>query len=375
MNRPMKIGFDAKRAFYNQRGLGNYSRDVIRILSEQADDNDYYLLTPSTKKAIHFPLRSNCRIIRPAGSFWTTFSSTWRTFGQCKEISETALDIYHGLSHELPYGIEKCNVRTVVTMHDVIFLKHPELYPFFDRHTFRMKYSRACRIADEIIAISQQTKQDLIDCLNIDERRIEVVYQGCHPVFKQRIDAETQKEVRLKYNLPASYMLIVGAIERRKNHELILRAMNVGKPELPLVVIGRPSEYLKTLMQLIASYQLTDKVFFRYPVETCDLPAVYQSSSLFVYPSLYEGFGIPVLEALTSGVPVITSKGSCFEETGGNAVCYVLPDDADELAAAICRITANSELAAQMAENGRLHAASFSDESIAKSLMAIYDRL
>ena len=375
MRKTLKIGFDAKRAFYNQRGLGNYSRDVIRILSEHANDNDYFLFTPGMKNAINFPLSSNCRVIYPSGLFWPAFSSVWRTFGQCSEIRKEKLDIYHGLSHELPYNIESCNVRTVVTMHDVIFLKHPELYPFFDRHAYRKKYSRACSIADRIVAISQQTKRDIIEYLNIDERRIEVVYQGCHPVFKQRLDEETKRLVRLKYDLPDKYMLIVSAIERRKNHALILKAMYAGKIDLPLVIVGRPSAYKDELIRLISKYKLEGKVLFRYPVETEALPAIYQSASLFVYPSLYEGFGIPILEAQVSGVPVITSKGSCFEETGGNAACYVAHDDADELAAAIYRVTDDCKLAAQMAEKGRNHATLFSDESIAKSLMTIYENM
>jgi len=375
MKKKIKIGFDAKRAFYNQRGLGNYSRDVIRILSEHASDNDYLLFTPRMKNAIHIPLSSNCRIIKPSGSFWTTFSSAWRTFGQCKEIREEKLDIFHGLSHELPYGIEKCNVHTVVTMHDIIFLKHPELFPLFDRYSFRMKYTRACRIAEKIVAISQQTKHDLIEYLNIDERRIEVIYLSCHPVFKQRIDEETKRLVRLKYDLPTTYMLIVCAIERRKNHELILKAMHAGRPDLPLVVIGRPSAYKNELVRLISEYKLEQKVLFRYPVETEELPAIYQSATLFIYPSLYEGFGIPILEAQVSGVPVITSKGSCFEESGGDAACYISHDDAEELATAISQITNDREVAAQMAEKGRIHATIFSDKSIAQSLMTIYEDL
>ena len=372
---PLKIGFDAKRAFYNQRGLGNYSRDTIRILSEQETDNDYLLFTPKIKNAIDFPLASNCKIITPSGSFWPAFSSAWRTFGQCKEIRREKLDIYHGLSHELPYGIEKCNARTVVTMHDLIFLKNPELFPLFDRYTFRKKYTKACQTADKIVAISQQTKLDLIEYLNIDEGRIEVVYQGCRPIFKQRLDKEAKKEVCLKYHLPANYMLVVCAIERRKNHELILKAMHAGKLDLPLVIVGRPSEYKNELIRLITQYKLEKNVIFLYPVETTELPAIYQSASLFIYPSLFEGFGIPILEALVSGVPVITSKGSCFEETGGNAACYVSHDNAEELADAIRQITEKDELAGQMVEKGHLHATLFSDESIAKSLMEVYGSL
>ena len=371
----LKIAFDAKRAFYNRRGLGNYSRDTIRILSEQKPDNEYLLFTPKTKNAITFPLQSNCKIIKPSGFLSTRFPSLWRTFGQCKEVGLEKPDIYHGLSHELPYGIEKCNVRTVVTMHDVIFLKNPELFPLFDRYSFRKKYSKSCLIADKIIAISEQTKRDLIEYMGVDEKKITVVYQGCKPIFKQSISEDMKKNILLKYNLPAEYMLIVCAIEKRKNHEIILQAMHAGKIDIPLVITGRPSAYKEDLLRLISAYNLQKKVIFLHNVEDTELPVIFRMATLFLYPSMYEGFGIPILEALTSGVPVITSKGSCFEETGGNAARYVAHDDAEELATAICEIAENGTLAQQMITEGYLHAALFSDENIANSLMRIYERL
>jgi len=371
----MKIGFDAKRAFYNKRGLGNYSRDTIRILSEQKPGNEYFLFTPKTENAINFPLESNCKIIKPSSFLSGKFPSLWRTFGQCREIQQEKLDIYHGLSHELPYKIGKCNVRTIVTMHDVIFLKNPELFPPFDRYSFRKKYTRSCRIADKIIAISKQTKCDLIEYMGIDARKIEVVYQGCNPIFKQLVSEEMRKNVLSKYNLPSGYMLIVCAIEKRKNHEIILKAMHAGQIGIPLVIVGRPSAYKKELLQLISEYKLDEKVIFLHDVETSELPAIYKSAALFVYPSLFEGFGIPILEALTSGVPVITSKGSCFEETGGKAARYIAHDDAEELADAICEITGNNTLAQQMITEGYLHAELFSDENIANSLMRVYNTI
>ncbi len=374
-NNGLKIGFDAKRAFYNSRGLGNYSRDTIRILSEQKPDNDYFLFTPKTENAIPFPLKSNCKIIQPTGFLSAKFPSLWRTFGQCSEIRQEKLDIYHGLSHELPYGIKKCNVRTVVTMHDVIFLKNPELFPFFDRYSFREKYTRSSEVADKIIAISEQTKRDLIEYMGINEQKIDVVYQGCNPVFKQTVTEETKKIVAEKYQLPANYMLIVCAIEKRKNHEIILKAMHAGKIDIPLVIVGRPSAYKNELLELISEYKLEEKVIFLHNVETSELPAIYKLATLFAYPSLFEGFGIPILEALTSGIPVITSKGSCFEETGGKAACYIAHDNAEELADAICKIIENKSLAEKMVAEGYRHAAIFSDENIADSLMRVYESI
>ncbi len=373
----LKIGYDAKRAFFNRRGLGNYSRDTVRIMSNLVPENDYFLYTPKIKESIEFPYnKENCRVVTPYGlSSVGILSSLWRTKGVCKNIESDKLDIYHGLSHELPYGIEKTKVRKVVTMHDVIFLKNPELFPFFDRYSFKKKYTHGCQIADCVIAVSQQTKEDLIEYLGEKEERVEVVYQGCNPVFQCPVDEVRMMQVKQNLRLPDQFMLIVCAIERRKNHELILKAMRDPRVDIPLVVVGRPSEYQKHLQELIVQYHLENKVIFLNEVATCDLPIFYKLATLFVYPSLFEGFGIPILEALTMQTPVITSKGSCFEETGGDAAKYVSSDNADELAETIIQVLGSQELQVEMIQKGIVHAEKFSDKSIAQNLMNVYRKL
>ena len=149
----MRIGYDAKRAFNNHRGLGNYSRDTIRIVASHFPDLQMDLFTPKTDSSIRFDCPKNATIIQPKHDFMT---SLWRTFGITKEAERRHLDLYHGLSHELPVGIEKTRIPTVLTMHDLIFIRHPELYPFIDRKLYKTKYLRSCRVADRIIAVSQR---------------------------------------------------------------------------------------------------------------------------------------------------------------------------------------------------------------------------
>jgi glycosyltransferase involved in cell wall biosynthesis len=374
MTSTLRIGFDAKRAFFNQRGLGNYSRDTIRILGEQFPQNNYILFTPRTENSIFFKYHPESQIISPDSFFYKKFSSLWRSRGMLGDIRNENLDIYHGLSHELPYGIEKEKIRTVVTMHDVIFLKNPELFPFFDRYSFRKKYVHSCRIADRIIAISQQTKEDIIQYIGVDPEKIDVVYQGCNPAFHTLVSPDSKKKIKEKYNLPETYMLIVGAIEKRKNHELIIEAMHRAGLTLPLVIVGRPSSYKNELANRIRKYSLQSRIFFLEDVETTDLPAVYQSAFIFIYPSFLEGFGIPILEALTSGIPVITSKGSCFSETGGNAAFYIDPYNPDELSDAIQKIADSSSIREEMIAKGYKHAQLFSDKNIAENLMQVYTK-
>ncbi len=371
----INIGFDAKRLFFNQRGLGNYSRDTVRILSHLKPDNQYHLFTPSTKNALPFSLAENCHIVSPDGVFSRHFPSLWRTYLSCSDIKRLKLDIYHGLSHEIPVGIEKTGVKSVVTMHDVIFLKFPHLYPYIDRKLYERKYLRSCRVADVVVAISEQTKRDLIEFASIREENISVVYQGCQPAFCLPVSTDKKERVVRTYQLPEKFLLNVGAIEKRKNQGLIIKALSLGKTDIPLVIVGKPTPYLQELKILVEKERLGSKVLFLTNVPATDLPAIYQLSSLFVYPSFFEGFGIPILEALNSGVPVIASTGSCMEETGGPESIYIDPQDVDALSHAITVSLNNEEKRKKMIEAGRLHALRFSDESIAENLFAIYEAL
>jgi glycosyltransferase involved in cell wall biosynthesis len=371
----INIGFDAKRAFYNSRGLGNYSRDTIRIVSEFDCNNNIYLFTPKVANAIPVTYSSNCKIVSPEKGFYKRFSSLWRLYGQNTQIEKLRLDVYHGLSHELPLGIEKTGARAVVTMHDLIFFKMPELYPFIDRQLYKKKYFRSCKVADKIVAISQQTKQDLIDLIGIDEGKIEVIYQGCNPIFLDEKNTNQIVTAREQYGLPQDYLLCVGAIEKRKNQELILKAMAHGQLDITLVLIGKPTDYVHELKTIIARYKMENRVKFLENVPTADLPAIYQGATAFVYPSHFEGFGIPILEALNSRIPVITSKGSCFEETGGADSLYVDSHRSDELSCAIKKVLDDASLRQKMIRLGLSHANKFSDATIGKSMISLYQSL
>ena len=368
----MRIGFDAKRAFNNHRGLGNYSRDTIRILASYFPENQHFLFTPKIDPNIHFDCPENAKIILPNDGFDKVFRTLWRSFGMVADIRENKIDIFHGLSHELPWGIEKTWTRSVVTMHDLIFIKQPELYPAFDREMYKLKYFHSCKIADKVIAISEQTKQDLVEFANINESKIQVIYQGCSPIFQHKCTEERKQHVRLKYNLPENFMLNVGAVERRKNQILILKAMKANNIDIPLVIIGKETEYAKTLHDFIKANHLEKKVLMLHNVDFLDFPTIYQSASLFIYPSLSEGFGIPIIEALHSNVPVITSNETCLRESGGAGSRYVSQNDETDLANAIDEILRNQALQQQMIGKGKEHVKKFSDATIAKSLMDIY---
>jgi len=370
----MRIGYDAKRLFCNHRGLGNYSRDLIRILNHYYPENRYDLYTPKIK--IDFPVNpQNTQIIQPSGIYKLLPSSMWRSVGIMNDIKRLNDDIFHGLSQELPIGIEKLSIKKVITFHDAIFIRYPELYPSSYRKIFTLKNMKSCRIADRIIAISEQSKQDAIEFFNADASKVEVVYQGCNNIFRQKATTEEKEQIRSKYNLPVDFVLFVGAIEPRKNIATILQAISNEKIDIPIIIVGRQTDYTKELLKLAKKLNITTQFHFLHDVETSDLPAIYQLAQLFIYPSVFEGFGIPILEALCSETPVITSIGSCFEETGGKYSLYVDPQNAEEIGVTMLKVLSDSNLRETMKKGGLLYSDNFTDDKIARNLMSVYQKL
>ena len=368
----MNIAFDAKRAFHNSRGLGNYSRDVIRLFNTFHPEHNYFLFNPHSRNNIAFPLPPNNFEVTPRSVAGRLFSGLWRSSGMCAQIKSLDIDTYHGLSQELPWGIEITRAQRIVTMHDAIFMRYPQLYPTTYRSIFIRKNIHACKTADKIIAISRQTKEDLLAFFQADERKIHVVYQGCNRIFRKPVSQEQREAVRRKYRLPNNFILNVGAIEKRKNAGRIIEALHIGNIDIPLVIVGAPTDYKKELLAGIDKWRLDKQVLFLHNVPSADLPALYSMSSVFVYPSLFEGFGIPILEALCVGTPVITSSGGCFREAGGPGSAYVNPNSAEELADALQSILTDSALREGMIAQGKHFAENFSDEKIMNQLMEVY---
>jgi glycosyltransferase involved in cell wall biosynthesis len=371
----MKIGYDAKRAFLNNTGLGNFSRWLIKTTAEYYPENTYLLYTPKLKPnkwRTFFDSFPNIKIITPAGKYLTAL---WRSKGVVSNLKADCIDIYHGLSYELPLGIGQSGIKSVVTIHDLIFLRFPQYYSWINRLIYTAKTKRACKTADKVIAISERTKQDLVELLHIDPDKIEVIYQGCAPEFGIKQSSEQKATAKHKYNLPEQFILNVGTIEERKNLMLLAKAMRHLKTNIPVVVVGKATPYLDEVKAFLAANNLTDKMLFRHDVSFDDLPAVYQSARLFVYPSRYEGFGIPVLEALVSGIPVIAATGSCLEEAGGEYSRYVTPNDERELAKKADEVLNDSGLQQSMIAAGLDYAQRFEDRNLAAQLMNVYQQI
>lgn len=370
----MNIGFDAKRITHNATGLGNYSRFAVNILAAHYPANNYLLYSPSPGKE---NLRKQVGEV-PSVSFRYPASrfcypkALWRSRGIVPDLKRDGVELFHGLSNELPFGLAKAGIRSVVTIHDLIFIRYPRLYPFIDRKIYAYKFRKACREADKIIAVSETTRRDIVSFFEIDERKIEVVYQGCDPTFALRVGEAEKECVRRAYGLPERFILSVGSIEERKNLLLAVKALkHVGK-EVGLVAVGRPTPYLEQIRAYAEANGLSRRVHFLHGFPFADLPALYRCASVFVYPSFFEGFGIPVLEAITSEVPVIAATGSCLEEAGGPGSLYVNPTDERELAEKLNAVLCEPALAQQMVAEGKAYSERFNGARLAADLMRVY---
>ncbi len=370
----MKIGFDAKRAFFNYSGLGTYSRNIILYLQKFHPDHSYHLYVPRKREGMGDRLEPNQQIHFPSSWAGKKFSSFWRSYWLPGRLEADEVDLYHGLSNEIPFGIHKKKIKTVVTIHDLIFLRYPQWYPPIDRRIYLRKSKYSCQAAGRIIAISEQTKQDIIDFYGTGADKIDVVYQGCDPIYYEEVSEAKRREIQIKYDLPGEYLLNVGTIEKRKNLLVLVQALHSRNIDKPLVVVGRPTPYADEVKSYIRQHRM-EHIYFLENVPNEELPALYQMSILFIYPSQFEGFGIPILEALNSGVPVITSRGGCFAEAGGEYSMYAEPGNVDELGEAIVKVLNDSELQKRMIEKGYNHAQSFRENVIADNIMKVYEEV
>lgn len=369
----MKIGFDGKRATQNFTGLGNYSRYVLKILAKYYPENQYSVFAPTAnQKNSDFLEHPSIQFHKPKKQLIKTL---WRSIEIVKDLKKEKIDLFHGLSNEIPIGLKKAGIPSVVTIHDLIFWRYSHYYPFFDRKIYEFKVRYACKHADKIIAVSEQTKKDLISFFNVDESRIEVIYQNCDPIFLAKVSEEEKARIRFAYNLPEEFLLNVGTIETRKNSLLIVEALKKLKDNIHLVIIGRETPYTQEVRKFIADNNLKNRVHFLKNVSFHDLPGIYQQARIFIYPSEFEGFGIPIVEALSSGIPVVAAKGSCLEEAGGQNSVYVDPNDSNELADQINLILNNSKKRELMIRSGFEHIKNFADKKIADKLFNLYQNL
>lgn len=375
----MIIGYDAKRIVCNGTGLGNYSRTLINDLAANVPPGVVLNLYAPNRgiDAYRMLVRggSNVRFVYPEGRNNCISQALWRLHGIVDDLKRDGVRLYHGLSGELPIGIKKAGIKTVVTIHDLIFMRHPEYYNWLDAKIYAWKFKKTCLEADRIIAVSECTKRDIMLLGGVKPDRIDVIYQGCGTRFKMRESEKKLQEVHTNYLLPKRYIVSVGTVEERKNILLAVKALRSLPEDISLVVVGKPTPYINKVMAYINANGLERRVLFLHGVPYEDLPAIYQMAEACVYPSRYEGFGVPIIEAIQSGLPVVACTGSCLEEAGGNSALYVDPDDTAGMAESIRKVLKGAEGREERIAAGSKYITRFEGGSLAQQVQDVYRRV
>lgn len=379
MKDSMIIGFDAKRIVRNNTGLGNYCRTLINDMIRRNDSNMKLLLyTPDKGRDV---LRNqiiesdNSRFIFPKKKLGKIYKSLWRTKNIVKQLIEDKVQIYHGLSGELPLGLRNNGIKSVVTIHDLIFLRHPEYYHWFDRKMYTWKFHQTIKQADRIIAVSECTKRDILEFGKINPEKISVIYQSCNPKFTNMPTEGEMEDTAKKYDLPERYLLCVGTIEERKNLMLAVKSLNLLPEDIHLVAVGKKTKYADKVKKTADKIGVSHRLHLLSGVSDDELNVIYKKAEVFVYPSRYEGFGIPIIEAIFCGLPVVASTGSCLEEAGGPDCLYVNPDDSKGMADAIMQLLNNEEERKRRITSSMEYVQKYKGTNIANAVIEVYKEL
>jgi glycosyltransferase involved in cell wall biosynthesis len=363
-----RIAIDARKV--RDFGIGTYIRNLVGGLAEIDRENRYLLLVgPGGKEALG-PLPENFELVAersPVYSIRELGMLSWRLW-------RIRADLYHATHYVLP-AVVPC--RAVVTIHDIIHLLYPQFLPsrlafFYAQAMIRGSLSRG----DRVITVSRNTKQDLLRFFDVPADRIEAIYNGVESQFHHHLGPEDLQRWLQQLELPRPYLLFVGNPKPHKNLDLVLqayaRARSIHAFDVPLVCVGGRAEANLKIRQRAETLGIADRLVMLGHVASEALPAIYQGAMLFLYPTLYEGFGLPVVEAMASGTPVITSNTSALKEIGEGYAHLVDPLDVDALARAIAHLVSDEEHRDSLREMGLRRAQEFSWERTARRTLQVY---
>ena len=367
----MRIAIDARLSYYVQGGITQYTLNLIRALGAIDRENEYLV----------FQRRPDQRTIASQENFRRislrapTHHPLEQYFLGVELSLQGKLDLIHCTDFIPPFYYRR---PSVITVHDLAFL----LYPHFLTRRSANYYGlidRAVRHAAHIIAVSESTKQDLVRLTGTPEHKITVIYEAAEPIYFPIHDQEVLAQIHAKYHLPEQFILFVGTIEPRKNLPTLLRAFRdlvAGyKTQADLVIVGKKGWLYEETYQLVTDLGMTDRVHFLGRVQTADLPHLYSASQMLVLPSYYEGFGLPPLEAMACGVPVIVSDTPAMVEVVGDAGLCISPEDVEGLTVAMWRFLTDDTLRAEMIAKGLTRVKCFSWERAARETLAVYQRV
>jgi len=375
----MKILIDYTQIPLQRVGVGYYAFNLLRNIDYNNPKIKYLILLQNDDYETERLLSDkNAEIIKVNASRYRNFLS--RIFFEqiiipqiCKKRK---IDVLHSLHYSFPLALKKTKI--IVTIHDLTFFLTPQYHILIKNLYFRFFIKMAAKKAKKIICVSQSTKNDFLKLTNANPLKCERIYLGIESTYSDfQPDFTFEEELKLKYNIVGKYILFIGTIEPRKNIVTLLAAFNSIKtkyPEIKLVIAGKKGWNSKNIYQYITENSLEGEIIFTNYITEKEKLHLLKSASIFVYPSNYEGFGIPVLEALSIGTPTITSNISSLPEVAGNGAVLVTPTSVTEIEDGISRILEDKEYREKLILNGKLHSQRFSWEKMALETINVYEQ-
>lgn len=374
----MRITVDISPWMHRHAGLGRYAGELLKAMRAAAPQNEYVGLYYAPREMAVDKELENLKTARVPLN-----AKPWRMsvllayyFGMSMDRWLPPTDLFHGTDHLLP---PLKHSRTVFTIHDLIFRFFPQYHLPLNRWYLNLMLPKFMRRADAIIAVSENTRRDVVRLMDIPAEKISVIYEAANPSFRPIESRAELQAVRATYKLPARFILFFSTIEPRKNLVTLFDAyaelLRRDADAPPLVVMGRKGWLYEETLQHIHALGLTQRVILTDWVKSQDVPAVINLADLFVFPSLYEGFGLTPLEAMACGTPVISSNASSLPEVVGDAGILIEPRDVAGFANAMERVLHDAELRQDLSARGSRQASQFSWERAARETLALYARV
>ena len=382
----MRIGIDYTSAAHQGAGIGRLTRNIVEALAEIDDENEYTLLIQGRDLPYASQPPGNDGRLRNAASgitgsnfreVRTRVSERWwnRIWHRLRlpiavEWLVGPVQVFHSPDFVLP-PVQKLT-RTIVTVHDLSFMRLPHCFEPALLRYLRVNVPHAVHRADWVLADSQSTRQDVIDLLHAPPEKVSVLYPGVEPRFRPIADKIELERVRQQYGLPARFILSVGTLQPRKNHATLVDAFSrLAVSDVELVIVGQRGWLYADLLSQVRGKALK-RVHFAGFVQDADLPAIYNLADVVALPSLYEGFGLPALEAMACGIPVVTADNSSLPEVVGDAGLLVQAMDTQALTVAMERLLSEAALREALIARGLARAAGFTWHKAAQDLLATY---
>jgi glycosyltransferase involved in cell wall biosynthesis len=354
----MKIAIDIQTTRGQRVGHGTYAGELVNAIQRVDSQNEYVLIAPHREQDLSMPQRF-----------------IWDQFLFPAKSLTARVDLLHQPAFSTPILYPG---KKIVSVHDLIGLFFAHEIPFWSSKYFQYWMPFSYRFATHIIAVSEHTKKDIVRELKIPDEKITVIYEGISDEFRPNLSRNKIHAVKEKYQTSDSYMLHLATLNPRKNLEFLVRVFSqiAGRfPELKLVISGKKGWYYDSLFQLVSDLRLSSRVVFTGYVEDKDKPYLMAGARVFAFPSKYEGFGLPVVEAMGVGTPVVCSNTSSLPEVSGEATISLSPEDTEGWVSALDRVLSNPRLARQMSEKGVKQASKFSWDRAAEETIQVYERI